>query len=443
MKKLGTAICLLGTTLLALAGCGEDPATGPAGSVIDPADYVSGVDNPYWPLVPGTTFIYEGESGGESERIVVEVSAATKNILGVACMVVRDRVWADGDLVEDTRDWYAQHVDGDVWYFGEDSREIEDGQVVGSEGSWEAGVDDAEPGVVMRAQPEVGESYRQEYYEDEAEDMASVLSLSAPAAVVFGSYPNCLQTREWSPLEPGVAEHKFYAPGVGLVLEVMVEGGAGRVELVDLVPPAAPLVPGEFSTVIDNPYFPLTPGTIFTFEGGSDGESERIVVEVLEETKVILGVTCVVVHDRVYVEDELVEDTRDWYARHANGDVWYFGEDSHEIAGGVVVSTAGSWEAGVGGAQAGIAMKGAPQVGDAYRQEFFAGEAEDMAEVIGIGESVSVAYGDFGNCLRIREWSPIIPGVAEDKLYAPGVGLVQEVVVEGGVGEIELVGITD
>lgn len=443
MNMLRTALWLLGASLLALAGCGEDSTNGPDGVVIDPADYVDGVDNPHWPLVPGTVLIYEGESGGESERIVVEVSAATKNILGVACMVVRDRVWMDGELVEDTRDWYAQHVDGDVWYFGEDSREIEDGQVVGTEGSWEAGVDEAEPGVVMRADPEVGETYRQEYDEGEAEDMAEVLSLGAPAAVAFGDFPSCLQTREWTPLEPGVAEHKYYAPGVGLVLEVKVAGGAGRVELVDVVPPAALPVPGEFTTAIDNTYFPLVPGTVFTFEGESDGESERIVVEVLAETKMILGVTCVVVRDRVYVEDELVEDTLDWYAQHMGGDLWYFGEDSREIDGGVVVGTAGSWEAGVDGARAGIAMRGTPQAGNVYRQEFFAGEAEDMAEVVGIGESVSVAYGDFVNCVRIREWSPIIPGIVEDKIYAPGVGLVREIAVEGDSGAIELTGITD
>jgi hypothetical protein len=440
MARLNTALCLLAATLFAAGGCGKDPSTPHGDGVdIDPADFVAGVDNPYWPLVPGTTFIYEGDG----ERIVVEVKGETKTILGVPCMVVRDRVWAEGELVEDTADWYAQHVDGDVWYFGEDSKEIEDGQVVDTEGSWEAGVDGAEPGVLMRGTPEIGEIYQQEYYEDEAEDMAEVLSLSAPATVVFGSYPSCLQTREWTPLEPGVAEEKFYAPGVGLVLEVMVEGGTGRVELVDIVPPPAPLDPGDFTTVIDNPYFPLAPGTTFTFEGESDGESEQIVVEVLAETKLVLGVTCRVVRDRAYVEGELVEDTRDWYAQHANGDLWYFGEDSQEIEGGVVVSTAGSWEAGVDGAQAGILMRATPQVGDSYRQEFFAGEAEDMAAVVGSGETVSVAWGDFTDCLRIREWTPLAPGVAEEKVYAPGVGLVLEVKVAGGTGEIELVDITD
>lgn len=441
MEGLKVTLCLLAAMLPAASGCGKDSPTPPGNGdiTIDPADYVAGVDNPYWPLVPGTTFIYEGDG----ERIVVEVKPESKTILGVECMVVRDRVWEAGELVEDTNDWYAQHVDGDVWYFGEDSKEIEDGHVVDTEGSWEAGVDGAEPGVLMRGAPEIGEVYQQEYYEGEAEDMAEVLSLSAPATVAFGSYPSCLKTREWTPLEPGVAEEKYYAPGVGLVLEVMVEGGTGSVELVDIVPPPAPVDPGDFTTVIDNPYFPLAPGTTFTFEGESEGESERIVVEVLAETKLVLGVSCRVVRDRVYVDDELVEDTRDWYAQHANGDLWYFGEDSQEIEDGVVVSTAGSWEAGVDGAQAGIVMRAAPQVGDSYRQEFFAGEAEDMAEVVGSGEAVSVAWGDFTDCLRTREWTPLDPGVAEEKVYAPGLGLVLEVKVAGGTGEIELVDVAD
>jgi hypothetical protein len=137
--------------------------------------------------------------------------------------------------VEDTYDWYAQDIDGNVWYIGEDSSEIEDGEVVSKEGSWEAGIDGALPGIIMWARPEVGVSYRQEFYEGEAEDMAEVVSLDASETVAYGEFDDLLEMREWTPLEPGIAEHKFYAEGIGVVLEVVVEGGEGRIELIDII----------------------------------------------------------------------------------------------------------------------------------------------------------------------------------------------------------------
>lgn len=239
MKAIRELAFLFFVTIIVAAGCGDDGTTKPAdGEIdIDPSEFTSTVDNPYWPLVPGTTLTYEGESDGESERIVVEVTDQTKEILGVTCVVVRDRVWVDDELVEDTFDWYAQHVDGDVWYFGEDAKEIENGEVVSTEGSWEAGVDGAQPGVLMKADPRVGDSYRQEFLEGEAEDMAEVLSLDESVTVAYGKFTGCLQTREFTPLEPGVSEHKFYAPGVGLVLEVLVEGGEGSIELISVEGP--------------------------------------------------------------------------------------------------------------------------------------------------------------------------------------------------------------
>ncbi|MFC1713485.1 hypothetical protein ACFL6S_07455 [Candidatus Poribacteria bacterium] len=203
-------------------------------SEIDPADFVTLNDNPFFPLTPGTTFIYEGETEDGPERIEVEVTSDTRIILGVTCTVVRDRVWVDDELVEDTFDWYAQDEDGNIWYFGEDSTEFEDGVAVSTEGSWEGGVDGARPGILIEAEPEIGDAYRQEFYEGEAEDMAKVLSLSESVTVPYGSFDNCLQTMEWTPLEPDVVEQKFYARGVGFILEVQVEGGSDRAELVEI-----------------------------------------------------------------------------------------------------------------------------------------------------------------------------------------------------------------
>jgi hypothetical protein len=203
--------------------------------VINPEDFVSQVDNPYYPLVRGTTFVYEGVSEDGNETNEVAVTNQTKVIMGVSCVVVWDRVWLEGALVEETFDWYAQDKNGSVWYFGEDSREIENGLVVSTEGSWQAGIDDAKPGIVMMGQPVVGEEYRQEYYRGEAEDMAEVLSLNASATVPFGTYSNCLQTKDWTPLEPGIAESKYYAPGIGLVMESALEGGTSYMYLVEIV----------------------------------------------------------------------------------------------------------------------------------------------------------------------------------------------------------------
>jgi len=201
---------------------------------IDPADFVDRVDNRYFPLTPGTTFVYEGETEDGTVRVEDYVTHETKQVLGVTCVVVRNRVIENGDLVEETFDWYAQDKDGNVWYFGEDAKEYEAGVVVSTKGSWEAGVDGAMPGIIMEANPQVGDLYRQEYYKGEAEDMAEVLSLTEPASIIYGSFDNLLMTREWALLEPGVVEHKYYAPGVGLILEVMVEGGSERVELVEI-----------------------------------------------------------------------------------------------------------------------------------------------------------------------------------------------------------------
>lgn len=225
--------------LVFAAGCGEDSPVIDIGDepyepVIDPANFVAQIDNQYLPFTPGTIMIYEGESEDGSERIEVEVTQETKEVLGVTCTVIRDRVWVDGELEEDTFDWFAQDKDGNVWYFGEESKEYEDGVIVSTGGSWEAGVDGAKPGILMKANPKVGDAYRQEYYEGEAEDLAEVISLNESVSVEYGDFDNCLKTKEWNPLEPDVVENKYYAPGIGVILEVAVKGGSERVELLEV-----------------------------------------------------------------------------------------------------------------------------------------------------------------------------------------------------------------
>lgn len=187
------------------------------------------------------------------------------------------------------------------------------------------------------------------------------------------------------------------------------------------------------STRIDNPYFPLRPGTVFVYEGTPRGQGQRTEVRVTRDTKSILGVQCVVVHDQVFAKGELLEDTFDWYAQDQAGNVWYMGEHTTEYKNGVAVSNSGSWEAGVSGAQPGFIMEAHPQVGDAYRQEYLAGEAEDMAQVTSASESASVPYGAWaGNVLVTREWTPLEKAVSENKSYAFGVGMVKVETSKGG-----------
>lgn len=224
------------------AACGKN-STGPGDdggdySPVIPTSWASAVTNAYFPLVPGATLQYEGETAEGTETITVEVLAETRDVNGVTATIVRDRVYLDGELIEDTFDWYAQDAAGNVWYLGEDSKEIEEGEVVSTEGSWEWGVDGALPGVIMWADPaaHIGEVYRQEFYEGEAEDWAKIVAVDVAAAVPEGNFTGCVKIEEWNGLEPGSVEHKFFAPQVGNVLEVAA-GSGERVELVDLVAP--------------------------------------------------------------------------------------------------------------------------------------------------------------------------------------------------------------
>jgi hypothetical protein len=178
---------------------------------INPANFTTTIDNEYLPMKPGTTFLYEGGA----ERNEMSVTHKTKKVMGVECVVVDDRAWEGDKLIEKTYDWFAQDKEGNVWYFGEDTKEYENGKVVSTKGSWEAGVDGAKPGIIMPADPKVGESYRQEYYPGEAMDMARVLSSNASITVAYGSFDHVLETKEWTPLQPVFYEKKYYVRGVG------------------------------------------------------------------------------------------------------------------------------------------------------------------------------------------------------------------------------------
>jgi hypothetical protein len=232
---------------LLVAGCGGKDEEGTHGDAtspyalpqagepfeLDAAHFVRTIDNPYWPMAPGSKWVYrEVAADGSRQRVEVRVSNQTKTILGITATVVHDRVTEDGELVEDTDDWYAQDQWGGLWYLGEDTTEYENGKPAGKHGSWEAGFDGAQAGLIIPPSPEVGMSYRQEYYAGEAEDRGRILSLDELIEVPFGSYDEVLMTRDWTPLEPDVLEHKFYAKGVGPVLTLGLSGGVKREELI-------------------------------------------------------------------------------------------------------------------------------------------------------------------------------------------------------------------
>lgn len=242
MKRLTSYLPGMILILLGLAGCGRESsmegnaAALPTPFTLNPDDFVAVIDNPYLPLIPGTTRIYEGTTEDGTEHIEVTILDETKVVMGVTVTIVRDTVTIDGQLIEDTHDWFAQDKAGNVWYFGEEVDNYENGVLTDHAGAWEAGVDGAQPGIVMFTNPadHIGEAYHQEYYAGEAEDMGEVISSSETVIVPFGTFTDVLQTKDWTPLEPDALEHKFYAPGVGVIKELAVDSGE-TVELIEVI----------------------------------------------------------------------------------------------------------------------------------------------------------------------------------------------------------------
>ena len=234
---------------LALGACGGDDGSADASAAsdlpqgsehveIDPAEFTTEIDNPYWPMAVGSEWVYrETDQEGAEQKVVVTVTPKTKQIAnGVEALVVHDVVTEDGEPTEVTDDWYAQDSEGNIWYMGEDTAEYENGKISSRSGSFEAGVDGAEPGIIMPAAPQPGMTYRQEYYKGEAEDIGAVVDTDTQAEVPAGHYRPTLMTEDTNPLEPKVLEFKFYAEGVGPVLAVSVSGGSDREELLSYTP---------------------------------------------------------------------------------------------------------------------------------------------------------------------------------------------------------------
>ncbi|HEX8855520.1 MAG TPA: hypothetical protein VF752_07950 [Thermoleophilaceae bacterium] len=228
MRCIRAAVAAIAVLWVAMPGAAQCRA-------FEPGRDTAKVDNPWFPLKPGTTLVYTGVKDGRPARDVVFVTDRTKTISGVRCVVVRDRLYSRGHLIERTSDYYAQDRRGTVWYLGEDTAELDaKGRVKSTEGTWHAGVDGARAGIFMPRHPRVGETHRQEYYKGHAEDHFRVVSLHARVSVPYGMFRNALETREWTPLEPGVLDAKRYARGIGEVSEESLKGGDERLELVSV-----------------------------------------------------------------------------------------------------------------------------------------------------------------------------------------------------------------
>jgi hypothetical protein len=223
------AVLVLAAPASGAPSCPKPPAL--------PADFVGQVTNPYLPLTPGSTLSYRGKLDGKSATDVFSVTNQTKVILGVTTTVVHDQVFIKGELVEDTFDWFAQDTEGNVWYFGEDTKELENGQVVSTEGSWEAGVNRARAGIFMPAVPQVGQVFKQEDAKNVAEDCSRIVDLSASVKTPFVSSNEALKTEEFSLLEPDVLDNEYYVRNIGLVRELTVQGGSDFLELVSVTGP--------------------------------------------------------------------------------------------------------------------------------------------------------------------------------------------------------------
>jgi hypothetical protein len=253
----GNLVIALASVAVLAAGCGSSsseptssttakpgsasrlaPIHGRYDPTVDPANFVTRIDNRYFPLEPGTGFHYRGVRGTTPQTDDEVVTNRTVRILGITCVAVRDVVSEHGRPVERTFDFYAQDKQGNVWYMGEDSYELHHGRFAKASDSWRSGVDGAKPGIIMPADPRPGDSYRQEYYPPEALDEARVIGIRGPVTVPHGTYANALTTSEFSPLEPQT-EQKYYVAGIGEILERVVKGHHEEFRLVRITRAAA------------------------------------------------------------------------------------------------------------------------------------------------------------------------------------------------------------
>lgn len=218
-------IFLMAASILSLTACKKDSIRTIDSTYkpdVNPSKFTNStnISNPYFPVTAGKKYIYEGQTQDGLEHIEEQRLNSTKTIMGITCIVVNFKAYLNGTLIEEAWDWYAQDDSGNVWYFGEAVDNYNtNGTLKDHAGSWEAGVDGAQPGTIMPANPQTGMAYREEYYFNHAEDEAEVTGTGLTVTIPLDTYNNCIKTRNWTDLEPDLNENKFYAPGIGLVKE--------------------------------------------------------------------------------------------------------------------------------------------------------------------------------------------------------------------------------
>ena len=421
------------------AGSVVDPVTDAAsgdeeasGAVFDPGGASREIDNLYLPLLPGTTLVREGEAEGGAERVVSTVSHDTRIVDGVQSAILVERTFVEGEFVRETFQWFAQDAGGNVWKMGESSQRLSDGVEVGPAEGWEAGVAGAEPVLRMNVEPVVGDVYRPDRPSAAGGDPEVVRAVDVEVVLSDGSVHLCVETETAASAGP---ESRFYAPGLGIVLEEN-EAEGERLELVDALVDTAPILePADFSSNITNPLFPFAPGTTFFHEGETEDGFFQSETVVTHRERMVMGIACREVEVLERLDGELYEVTIEWFAEDLEGNVWYFGEDVRDYRDGVVVSTEGSWEAGVDGGKPGIVMKANPRVGDSYRQEYHPRQAEDVAHVVAKDVPVVLQDGSEHICLVTQEEDTLEEDDGERekerKFHAPGLGMVRETQVDG------------
>ena len=416
---------------------------------ISAADFVQVVDNPYFPLIPGTRWVYAGKlANGGTERIELEILHETYMVNGVAATVLHDTVYQADQLVEETFDWFAQDKAGNVWYLGEAVDNYENGQLVDHHGSWEWGVDGALPGVNMWANPaaRLDQIYYQEYYAGAAEDQGQLLSASEQLTVPAGVFTDVVQTYDFSALDPNLQEHKFFAPGVGNIKELDLLTGE-EVVLVEFIPaPPLALLPQPTSGMpagiaptsarvdlvkptlsnplsITNPLLPITQVDQIIQVGEKEGKPHRTEFTLLPITKTIAWngeqTTVRVLQFVAYLDGRILEHALDFLAQADDGAVWYFGEDVFNYENGVVVDQEGTWLAGQDGPPAMI-MPAHPQAGDVYRVENFPSKAFEEVTVMAVDQTLEGPRGLIKGVMFVQQIG--LEGKTTVKAFAPGYG---------------------
>ena len=415
---------------------------------------------PYFPLNPGHQVVLAGEDDGEPVQVIITVLNETRDVTfvengtprTVTTRVVEEVESEDGELTEISRNFFAMcRQTGDVFYFGEEVDDYEDGEIVGHDGAWLAGVDGALPGVIMPGEFNVGDFYYQEFAPDVAEDQAINDAEGLMIDTPVGQYDAVVQVVEPDPLEPDADPSlKQYAPGVGVVVDNELSLTDFRLGAIDGLPVGCTMVSKG-----NNPFFPLVIGHYLVLEGTEEDEGEvefkQLEFEVMNETRdltVLIGgmpqvVNTRVVEEREFIDGELYEISRNYYAMcEETGDVYYFGEDVEFFEDGDLIGTSGSWLAGVDDAQPGIIMPGNFVVGATYLQENAPDVAEDTGMNLASGVTAEVPAGVFTGSVIVADTNPLEPdGDVEPKTYAPGIGNINDadilkLVSINGVGEV-------